>query len=649
MRAWERKIGDPWCSQIFFGTGLTIPTSDGTTIPPWSGDNYASATVENFDEINSQVTQLLASGKIERVSPSDSPNLVVNPVGAANKKDHGVILKEKRFYLDCSRHVNSRLPHYKMQLPGYDDALSRLFPSAWLAKVDLSAAFLHVRIDPRYRRVLGFQWQGSFYQFTRMIFGLSTAPAIWQYAMDRVCDYLRSIGLNVSVYLDDFLLISDSRSSSDAQLALLYEELASLGLTVNKKKTLGPSQSIHYLGLEIDSVKMELRVPDYKRLQISEEIAAFRARFSSHQAAPLRAVLSLTGKLGHVARAVRASRPFLRRLWDLCRGLDFGHNLRNRFVSLPRDIWQDLEWWATLLSRWDGVSRWITDVDVISFSDASNYGFGFHYGVHMHSGAWPKLVRSRHINWKELRAIELSCAELGPLWRGRRVLFACDNQAAVAILNSVSSRNPAMAAIIRRIALLAALFGFDFRAIHIPGSENHVADFLSRATTSCEAADWPPLYSDLLDSSPSCLLSSSSLLTALSAISHTMLSACQSHESASREARTQHEEDLRSLRQKVPDMERLARSLRSPDPFGRDRPVLPSVPRCNGLRLLRDLDHQRCEFCDPRPVQDPLVEDRTRLQGHQARHCTHYCLSPRAEAPIPLEVVTPARQTYSSL
>ena len=90
---------------------------------------------------------------------------MVNPVGAADKKDRGVVLKEKRFYLDCSRHMNHRLPHYKMRLPGYDDALQRLFPGAWLAKVDLSAAFLHVRIDPRYRRILGFQWNGEFFRF----------------------------------------------------------------------------------------------------------------------------------------------------------------------------------------------------------------------------------------------------------------------------------------------------------------------------------------------------------------------------------------------------------------------------------------------------------------------------------------------------
>ena len=56
LRAWERKIGDPWCTQLFFGSGLTIPTSDGTFIPPWSGDNYSSAVlVTTMTEIDSQV------------------------------------------------------------------------------------------------------------------------------------------------------------------------------------------------------------------------------------------------------------------------------------------------------------------------------------------------------------------------------------------------------------------------------------------------------------------------------------------------------------------------------------------------------------------------------------------------------------------
>ena len=652
LRAWESKIGDPWCTQLFCGWGLTIPTSDNTFIPPWCGDNYSSAAIDNFEEIDAQVTRLLAEGKIEPVSsPSEIANLVVNPVGAADKKDRGVVLPEKRFYLDCSRHINSRLPHYKMHLPGSDDALARLYPNAWMAKVDLSAAFLHVRIDPRFRRLLGFKWRDQHYQFTRMIFGLSTAPAIWQYAMDRVCDYLRSLGLNIIVYLDDFLLISSSLASCTSELATLYDELGSLGLSVNMKKTLGPAQSLHYLGLEIDSSSMELRVPDYKLIQTRAQLSEFRTLFGPKRAAPLRAVLSLTGRLGHIARAVRASRPFLRHLWDTCRGLDFAHNLRNRTVSLSNVIWRDLDWWDSLLSHWNGVARWISDADIVSFSDASNLGFGFHCGPHVRAGAWPLHLRGRHINWKELRAIELSCAEFGHLWSGRRVLLACDNQSAVSILNHGSSRNPALAAIGRRIALLAALFDFDFRAVHIPGASNKLADFLSRSASCCPVVDWPSDYLDLLDSHPSSLLSDlPSLRRQLFSASHSLLSSSGPCACKIGEACAEHEEDLRPLRQEVPFLERLARSSRTPDQFGSFGPVLSRIPRPPRAVTLCDFFNQRRVCCNLEPLQCVhTLEVLIGLQGHYARYCAHHGGSPETEAPIPLEVVTPPRQAHPPL
>lgn len=143
-------------------------------------------------------------------------------------------------------------------------------------------------------------------------------------------------------------------------------------------------------------------------------------------------------------------------------------------------MWRDIEWWESLLSRWNGVARWIHGADLVSFSDASNLGFGFHCGPNMRAGAWPSAARGRHINWKELRAIELSCVEFGASWTGRRVLFACDNLTAVHIINAGSSRNDALASCLRRIATLASLYDFDFRAVHIPGSANVLADALSR-------------------------------------------------------------------------------------------------------------------------------------------------------------------------
>lgn len=644
-RAWERKIGDPWCTQLFFGSGLTIPTSDGTVIPPWFGENYSSATIENFDEIDSQVQKLLSSQKLELVSdPAEIASLVVNPVGAANKKDRGVILPEKRFYLDCSRHVNFRLPHYRMSLPGYDDALNRLFPNAWLAKVDLSAAFLHIRVDPRYRRVLGFKWRDKYYRFTHMIFGLSTAPAIWQYSMDRVCDYLRSLGLNVIVYLDDFLLIADSEATCSAQLKLMYDELASLGLSVNFKKTLGPSQSIHYLGLEIDSVRMELRVPDYKLTLVRDQITQFRSQFEARGSAPLRSVLSLTGRLGHISRAVHASRPFLRRLWDLCCGLDFAHNTRHRHVTLPSSIWRDLDWWEFLLAHWNGVARWISGPDIIAFSDASNLGFGFHSADKLCHGAWPSAVRGKHINWKELCAIELSCISFAPSWSGHRVLFACDNETAVSIINSGSSRNPALAAIIRRIAMLAAIFGFDFRAVHIPGAENKLADHLSRlATGQSDASAWPSSYFDCLDPLFISLLSDlSSFRSLLFNAANSLASTISADAGASVQHRSEFSEHLQTLRQSIPDLEQFARSLRGVDPSGPDWLSLLPVPCPSGTGTQSGLQHDRCrQGRDPQPLSYRFVAGLSPRPRHHEGCGPHHCGTPCPEAPIPLEVVTP--------
>lgn len=644
LRAWERKIGDPWCTQLFFGSGLTIPTSDGTYITPWRGDNYSSATIENFDEIDAQVEKLRASHKIELVSdPHDIANLVVNPVGAANKKDRGVILPEKRFYLDCSRHINSRLPHYEMRLPGYDEALDRLSPGAWMAKVDLSAAFLHVRVDKRYRRLLGFSWRGKFYRFTHMIFGLSTAPAIWQYAMERVRDYLRSLGLNVSVYLDDFLLISDTEEECHTQLRTILDELTSLGLTVNHKKTLGPAQAIHYLGLEIDSALMEIRVPDYKLQQVRKQIEDFRRQHFPSNSAPLRAVLSLTGRLGHIARAVRASRPFLRRLWNVCQGLDFAHHLRHRSIHLTPAVWRDLEWWESLLSRWNGVARWIRGADLVSFSDASNLGFGFHCGPNMRAGAWPSAVRGRHINWKELRAIELSCAEFGSSWAGRRVLFACDNLTAVHIINAGSSRNDALASCLRRIAMLASLYDFDFRAVHIPGSANVLADALSRSILAPSSDAWPTLYLDLLDASPTSLLSNlDSLRSRIATVSNAMLSASRPTERHRPSSGQEHAQLLFVLREAVPDLERLATSLGGHDLFGCHRPTLPRVSSPPRLRPETQPLIGSCSELRPhQPLRRQSVEGPPPAREGDEGHHTHCRRADGTEAPIPLKVVTP--------
>ena len=55
----------------------------------------------------------------------------------------------------------------------------------------------------------------------------------------------------------------------------LISLLGELGFVINWKKVCGPSTCISFLGVEIDSVDMSLRLPENKLFQQREELAEF--------------------------------------------------------------------------------------------------------------------------------------------------------------------------------------------------------------------------------------------------------------------------------------------------------------------------------------------------------------------------------------
>lgn len=645
-RTWDAKIGDPWCSQLICGRGLTIPTSDDTTIPPFQAANYESALLHE-DQLDAQIAQLVAAGKVEEVFGDAIANLVINPLGMADKKDNGVVQPEKRICVDASRHVNFRLPHYDMKLPGYDDALRRLYPGCWMAKVDLSGAYLHVRIDQDSRRLLGFKWRNRFYRYSHMPFGLSTAPAVWQYLADRVCAYLRSLGLNVIVYLDDFLLIADSQSECQRGLDLLRDELTSLGLRVNHKKTISPTQCCRFLGLDLDSLGMQIIVPDYKLANTRALLASFRADFDGAASAPARALHSLIGKLSHVSRAVRSSRTFLRRMWDLIKTLPSGPGRWSRPVPLSRGFWLDFEWWERFLTTFNGRARWLRGPDHVCFSDASLSGFGFHDREHFRFGFWPARLRHHHINYLELHTIELACLHFGPQWAGKRILFACDNADAVAIILSGVSNVPALMELRRRIALIAALYDFDIRAVHIPGAHNVWADLLSRLVCDPESDS---VAADLVDpsflsSTPLSSISDPIFREFFSAKSHLgLFRSVEPERHLGAKTRAGYAEFVRDLAANLSALDGYARSLGGADTCGYERPLSPPLSGAPGIDGA-PRPAARSEHSDAggrggaRPLPDRVVEDFARLRGLQQGPPTRGPLPAAEEAPIPLRVV----------
>ena len=114
-------------------------------------------------------------------------------------------------------------------------------------------------------------------------------------------------------------------------------------------------------------------------------------------------------------------------------------------------------------------------------SDASGaWGCGAYWGSRWLWWEWQGPSVSWDISAKELLPILYALVMWGSHWRGRVVVFHCDNMAVVSVVNTGSSRDSTLMHMLRCLFFVAAKFEVQVRAQHIPGIMNVAADALSR-------------------------------------------------------------------------------------------------------------------------------------------------------------------------
>ena len=160
----------------------------------------------------------------------------------------------------------------------------------------------------------------------------------------------------------------------------------------------------------------------------------------------------------------------------------------NGTIQLSHAFRLDVKWWCDFLPTWNGSasmlqSQWSPSPDMELFTDASaTLGYGIYYKGHWIAESWPETVINNKpsIAWMELLPILLSCLIWGHLWAGQRILFHCDNMSVVHIWKKGSSACPHIMNLVRRIFFTAATHNFHVMVSHIEGTNNDIADSLSR-------------------------------------------------------------------------------------------------------------------------------------------------------------------------
>ena len=259
----------------------------------------------------------------------------------------------------------------------------------------------------------------------------------------------------------------------DTMVSLFSE----LGVPLASDKTVGPSQVVIYLGIEIDSVSQTIRLPSDK----FQELMAKLEDWKDKRKCTKRELLSLIGSLSFACKVVKPGRIFLRRLIDLSTTV----SKLSHHISLNSDSRADIEWWLEFLPSWNGVcfiqDEPVTSVAMSLYTDASDLGCGAMYGIHWFSVPWPDLLHaSFHINVRELLAIVASVFTWGHEWHDKQILFYTDSMSITDVWRTGTSTDRAIMKLVRAMFMFCARANINILMRHIPGSKNAGADALSR-------------------------------------------------------------------------------------------------------------------------------------------------------------------------
>ena len=443
-------------------------------------DNHRSAQPGSplYDRASKQILHEIGMGNYEVVS---EPPDIISPLGVLEKPDGGV-----RLIHDCSmppgRAVNDySTEEWHLKFARVDDAAALVTEGCFMAKVDISSAYRHVPISRHSQRVTGLKWQFGtktvFLKDTKLCFGARLAPGVFHRLSQAVKRMLKRKGLSATVvYLDDFFIKANNFHECLEALNMVINLLRKLGFHINWKKVTDPCTKIVFLGIEIDSLNMCLRLPDDKLYQIRDELLLFHTR----KRASKKQLQSLAGKLNFCASVVFGGRVFLRRIIDSINLL----KAENHKMKLTEGIRADISWWQSFMSTFNGKSMLLDRQHIQStFTDScTQAGGGIYQGdwFYINWGLdWP-FVSHLHINSKEILAAFLAVRRWAPCWKNKRIFIHSDNVTTVSAINKGTSRNPFIMACLRQLFWLSAMYNFHISARFLPGLSNTVADDISR-------------------------------------------------------------------------------------------------------------------------------------------------------------------------
>ena len=492
-------LGESACNyeNLLWGVTDGFPIVD-QVVEPYECSNYNSI----LDPVSKAKMDFIVNNELREgmISVVESKPKCVHALGAVPKASGGI-----RPITDCSRPLGKSVNNYCDSLleefcfKSVENVVEMLDPGEYMSVIDIKSAYRAVPIKLEHRTLQGFSWVldgvQQWFEDNRMCFGLRLGPSYFNLISNFVYEALSSkYGIRVVNYLDDFITIGSSYDDCRAAQEAVIGMLRFLGFHVSFNKLICPSTCVTYLGVIIDSVRMELRLPEGKLVKL---INLIDSQLSKKRVSK-KDLESLGGLLSHCAHIVKGGKIFCKSIYELYKTLV----RRNaKFIKVPDNVTDDLLWWKRLCRYFNGSSKICRE----SFpwplvSDSSFKGFGAYLGEDWVAGVWHDedcialastcnhvafrptydLLSYDNINELELWPIVVGLKRWALLFKNCTVTVFTDNTQVMYMLLNGGSSNEVCKKWIKEIFWLCAIYNINLLPKYINTKANLVADTLSR-------------------------------------------------------------------------------------------------------------------------------------------------------------------------
>ena len=406
-------------------------------------------------KVEEELDRLQKEGVIKQVQFSDW----AAPIVPVTKAD-GTI----RICGDYKVTVNtvSKLDHYP--LPKVNDLFTAMSGGKLFTKLDLSHAYQQLLLSEDSKKYTTINTSKGLFQYERLPFGISSAPAIFQRTMESLLQDIPG----VVVYIDDVLVTGSSRGEHLQNLSRVLSRLESAGVTLKRSKCVFLTKSVEYLGHVIDQDGLH---PSKEKVRAIQE---------APQPKNVTELKSFLGLLNYYGKFIPNLSTLLAPLYQLLQK-DAKWSWKSQHTSAFEKAKKLLQS-STLLVHYDCQKELILSCDVSPYGLgavlAHRYADGSERPIAFTSRTLASAEKKYSQLEKEGLAVVFAVKKFHQYLSGRQFIIYSDHEP-LKYLFGESKQVPVMAASrIQRWAL--TLGAYDYTIEHRPGSKMCNADALSR-------------------------------------------------------------------------------------------------------------------------------------------------------------------------